>query len=81
MLILVTDDLSISCEIVIRPLKLDLADDKSTSVKVMAWCRQAASHHLSQCWPRSMSPNGGTRRQWVKHVVVCETYIEYMSAV
>ena len=25
---------------------------------VMAWCRQATSHYLSQCWPRSMSPYG-----------------------
>ena len=22
----------------------------------MAWCRQATSHYLSQCWPRSLSP-------------------------
>ena len=27
---------------------------------------QATSHCLSQCWPRSMSPNGITRHQWVK---------------
>ena len=32
----------------------------------MAWCRQATSHYLSQCWPRSMSPHGITRPQWVK---------------
>ena len=31
----------------------------------MAWCHQATSHHLSQCWPRSMSPYGVTRPQWV----------------
>ena len=31
----------------------------------MAWCRQATSHYLSQCWPRYMSPNGVTRPQWV----------------
>ena len=31
----------------------------------MAWCRQAASHYLSQCWPRFMSPHGVTRPQWV----------------
>ena len=30
-------------------------DDRSTMVQVMAWYRQATSH-LSQCWPRSMSP-------------------------
>ena len=32
---------------------LDLTYGKSTLVQVMAWCRQAASYYLSQCWPRS----------------------------
>ena len=31
----------------------------------MAWCRQATSHYLSQCWPRSMSPYGVIRPKWV----------------
>ena len=44
---------------------LDLTDDKSTLVQVMAWGRQATSHYLSQCWPRSMLPYGVTRPQWV----------------
>ena len=43
----------------------DLTDDKSTVVQVMAWCHQATSHYLSQCWPSSMSPHGVTRPQWV----------------
>ena len=47
-------------------MPLHLTDDKSTLVQVMAWCRQATSHYLSQCWPRLMSPNGITRPQWVK---------------
>ena len=38
--------------------------NQSTLVQVMAWCR----HYLSQCWPRSMSPNGVTRPQWVKSI-------------
>ena len=46
-------------------MPLDLTDEKSTLVQVMAWCHQATSHYLSQCWPRSMSPNGVTRPQWV----------------
>ena len=25
--------------------------DKSTLIWVMAWCHQASSHYLSQCWP------------------------------
>ena len=31
----------------------------------MAWCRQATSHYLSQCWPKSTSPYGTTRPQSV----------------
>ena len=44
----------------------DFTDDRSTLVQVMAWCRQTTSHYLSQCWPRSLSPYGVTRPQWVK---------------
>ena len=32
----------------------------------MAWCHQATSHYLSQCWPRSLSPHDITRPQWVQ---------------
>ena len=39
----------ITYEITLRWTPLDLTDDKSTLVLVMAWCRQAASHYLSQC--------------------------------
>ena len=46
--------------------KWDLTDDKSILVQVMAWCHQAPSHYLSQCWPSSMSRYGVTRPQWVK---------------
>ena len=31
----------------------------------MAWCHQATSHYLNQCWPISMVPYIGTRPQWV----------------
>ena len=64
-LISVTDGWGISCEIGLRWMLLDLTDDKSILVQVMAWCRQARSHYLSQCWPRSLSPYGVTRPQWV----------------
>ena len=64
-LTLVNGDWSISCEIALRWMPLDLTDDKSTLVQVMAWCRQATNHYLGQCWPRSMPPNGVTRSQWV----------------
>ena len=43
-----------------------LTDDKSTLVQVMAWCRQATSHYLSQCWLSRLSPYGVARPQGVK---------------
>ena len=68
-LTLVNGGWGISYEIALRWMPLDLTDDKLTLVQVMAWCRQATSHYLSQCWLRSMSPNGVTRPQWVKRDV------------
>ena len=59
------DTLSISGEIALRWMPQDFTDDKSTLVQVMAWCRQATSHYLGQCRPRSISPYGVTRPQWV----------------
>ena len=44
---------------------LDLSDEKSTLVQVMAWCRQATSQFLNQCWPRFLPPYSVTRPQWV----------------
>ena len=64
-LTLVNGGWGISYEIALRWTPLDLTDDKSTLVQVMAWCRQAPSHYLSQCWLRSLSPYGVTRPQWV----------------
>ena len=61
---------------------LDLSDDESTLVKVMAWCHQATSHYLNQCWPRSVSSYGVTKLQWVKHRlwVIQENYVNVVSA-
>ena len=57
-------------------MSLDLTGDKSTLLQVMAWCRQATSHYLSQWWPRSLLPYGVTRPQWVNfwHILfqVCQ---------
>ena len=53
-------------EIVSSLMPMVWLNDQSTLVQVMAWCRQAPSHYLSQCWPRSLSPYGITRPQWVK---------------
>ena len=39
------------CGIVLKWMPLDITNDRSKLVKVMAWCRQATSHYLSQGWP------------------------------
>ena len=71
--ILAIDGWGISCKIALIWMLLDFTDDQSTLVQVMAWCRQATSHYRSQCWPRTMSPNGVTRPQWVKIIIFLET--------
>ena len=73
------DGWCISCKNALRWLSLDLTDDKSTLVQVMAWCRQATSHYLSQCWPRSMSPHGITRPQWVNTLEMYRTVFYFST--
>ena len=46
---------------------MNLTGLHSTLAQVMAWCWQATSHYLSQCWPRSLLPYGVTRPEWVKN--------------
>ena len=67
-LMLVIDGWGIPCETALIWMSLNFTDDQSTLVQVMAWCHQATSHYLSQCWPRSLSPYGVTRPQWVNAV-------------
>ena len=55
----------ISCEIALTWMSLDLTDDQSTLVQVMAWCHQATSHYMIQCWPRYLLPYGVSRPQWI----------------
>ena len=52
--------LIINCQIGLIWMAQGLADDKSTLAQVMAWCCQATSHYLNQCWHRFMSPYGMT---------------------
>ena len=66
-LIYANDDCGVSGEVALRKTSLVRNYDKSTLVQVMAWCRQATSHYLSQCWPRSVSPYGVTWPQWVTY--------------
>ena len=76
--ILAFDGWGISCEIALIWVSLDFTDDQSTLVQVMAWYRQATSHYLSQCWPRSLLPYGVTRPQGVN---VCSKTIFYAISV
>ena len=57
--------MSPSCETAVRWMPQNTFKDKSMLVQLMAWCRQATSHYLSQCWPRSVSPYAITKPQWV----------------
>ena len=59
------DGWGILCEIVLMWMSLDFTDDLSTLVQVITWCRQATSHYLNHCWPRSLTPYAVTRPQWV----------------
>ena len=54
--IIQNNSLGTHCEIALRWTPQNLTNEKSTLVQVMAWCRQATSHYLNQCWPRSLSP-------------------------
>ena len=42
-------------------------DDKSALVLAMAWCHQATSYYLSQCFPRYMSTYIIFRPRLIKH--------------
>ena len=80
MLILVIDGWVISFDIAYRWMSLDCTDDQSTLVQVMAWCRQATSHNLSQCLPSSTSLYRVTRPQWVNHAIYtsCISPLSYL---
>ena len=66
-----------SNEYTLRWIPRDLTDDKSTLVRVMAWCRQSKRYYLSQCRPRSMLPYGVTRPQWLynERIVMMSYYL------
>ena len=53
---LLIESMKIACEIAPRWMTQITCEDKSILVQVMAWCCEAPSHYLSQCWPRSISP-------------------------
>ena len=58
--------MSTSCEITLRWMPQNMFNEKSTLVQVMAWCCQAPSHYLSQCWPQPILPYRFTKPQSVQ---------------
>ena len=73
-LTLVNGGWGVSYEIALRWMPQDLTDDKSILVQVMVCCCQATNHCLSQYWPRSLSPYGVTRPQWINsHLFLLQT--------
>ena len=69
-------------EIVFSWMPQNFINEKWTLVQVMAWCHHITSHHLNQCWPRSLSTYGVTRPQWVTAEVdynVEHTFIKFIS--
>ena len=46
-----------------------LVYSESTLVQVMAWCHQAASHYMKQCWPGSPMPYSVTRPECVERYI------------
>ena len=63
---------------VLRWMPHDLTDDESTLIQVTAWCRQATSHYLNQCWPRSPMPYGVTRPNELNLVKCGHLYTFYL---
>ena len=63
-LILMTDTMSISRDIARRRMPQDLTNGYSMLAQVLAWCRQATSHYLNQCWSIFMSSRAEFRAGW-----------------
>ena len=64
--IILNSSLGTHCIIGPRWMPQNRTKGKSILVQVLAWCHQATSHYLSQCWPRSILPYGIIRLQWIK---------------
>ena len=56
--------LSSSCETGLMLVLHNSIVKKLTLVQAMAWCRHATRHHLSPCWPMSVSSDDVTGSQW-----------------
>ena len=70
---------SSSYDIAFRWMPPEFTDDKSTLVQVMAGCCQATSHSQCQCWPRTTSPYGITRLQWVNVRIAMNVEVNFVD--
>ena len=64
------------CVITLWWMQHKLCNEQSTLVQVMTWCRQATSHYLNQCWPRSMTPHGVAWPQCVNNSII-NSFLRY----
>ena len=76
-LILLIDILGTFCDISLWWVPKNHIDDKSTLVQVMAWCRQATSHYLSQCWLRSVLPDLFLTLSSTQHLVFWASFTSF----
>ena len=53
--IAVFDIWTISCGTALKWMPQNLTDDESSLVRLMAWCYQVTNHHMSPCWPKSVT--------------------------
>ena len=65
-----TNFMSTTCIITFRWMPKNVFDNKSTWVQVKAWCHQAKSFYLSQCWPRFVLSHGTIRLRWVNSLAL-----------
>ena len=70
-----TKFMSMSREITLGWMPQNTFDGKSTLVQLMAWCHQATSDFLIQCWNRSMLPYHITRPQWTTMLTRVSTLV------
>ena len=54
---------------------IDSNDIMPTLIQMMTWCCEATSHYLGPCCPKSITPYGVTRPQWVNFVKACELVV------
>ena len=57
--------MNISSEIDLSWMAGNVCEEESTLIQVMAWCREATRHSLSQYWPWSLSPYNITRPLYI----------------